>query len=71
MHVTNKEFNYKKEAKIWVCEDHPISMKGHLMPILDMLSHYYDVARGIRQFFLECVPSGCPVKTSVEIGKAL
>ena len=61
-------YTYKRDAKIWFSKDHPISMKDHLMPILDMFSHYYEAARGLRQFFVECVPSGCPVKVTVEIG---
>uniref|UniRef100_H3B6K9 Ankyrin repeat domain 13B n=1 Tax=Latimeria chalumnae TaxID=7897 RepID=H3B6K9_LATCH len=66
MELTKKK-KKKFKAKLWLCEDHPLSLSEQVAPIIDLMAISNALFAKLRDFITLRLPPGFPVKIEIPI----
>ncbi|GAV01226.1 hypothetical protein RvY_11968 [Ramazzottius varieornatus] len=55
------------KANLWLCDDYPLSLKGQVMPIIDMMASTNAHFKKLQDFITLQLPSGFPVKIEIPL----
>lgn len=56
------------KAKLWLCEDHPLSLCEQVAPIIDLMAISNALFAKLRDFITLRLPPGFPVKIGTGVG---